>query len=200
MRILIACESSGACRRAFSALGHDVTSADMLPADDGALVGRHIVGDVTPLLDEYWDLVIAHPPCTYLTNSGVRWLYHRGTRDKVTERWQQLENGAAFFRLFLNLHHVPRVAIENPIMHSHAFALIGRRQDQIIQPWQYGHGETKATGLWLKGLPKLKPTDIVDGRLARVHRLPPTADRWKLRSATYSGIAEAMARQWGNSA
>lgn len=195
--VLIACESSGACRRAFSALGHSVTSCDLLPADDGGTVGRHIVGDVTPLLAQEWDLVIAHPPCTYLTNSGVRWLYERGTRNRVESRWQAMRDGAEFFSRFLDLSHVPRVAIENPIPHGHATALIGRKADQIIQPWQYGHGETKATGLWLKGLPKLQPTNVVDGRTARVHLLPPSKDRWKLRSATYQGIADAMAVQWG---
>lgn len=203
MRILIACESSGACRRAFSALGHDVTSADMLPADDGAIVGHHIVGDVTPLLSESWDMVIAHPPCTYLTNSGVRWLYEKGTRNRVESRWQALADGAEFFSRFLNLSHVPRVAIENPIQHSHATALIGRKHDQIIQPWQFGHPESKATALWLKGLPRLEPTNVLVKNGPWTNQTPsgqnrygPSDDRWKIRSVTYQGIADAMASQW----
>ena len=214
MRILIACETSGATRRAFAADGHDVTSVDVLPADDGASAGwqhwgrgrmRHITADVRPFLRDPWDLVIAHPPCTYLTNSGVRWLYTGGRSNADAsnlnyERWDRMTDGVELFAACYGAN-APRVAVENPIIHGHARAYLQARgisgPDQIIQPWQFGHGETKATGLWLRGLPRLTPTAIVDGRKAYCHRLPPTADRWKLRSKTYDGIARAFAAQWG---
>jgi|TARA_R110000796_G_scaffold28701_1_gene78266 hypothetical protein len=187
MRVLVACEYSGKVRDAFIAQGHDAISCDILPTDSP---GPHYQGDVFNIIDQDWDLMIAHPPCTYLTNSGVRWLHER------PERWGQLKDGAEFFRGLLEAN-IPKIAVENPVMHKYAVKIIGRRQDQIIQPWQFGHGETKATGFWLKGLPKLQPTDIVDGRQQRVHLLPPSKDRWKLRSTTYQGIADAMALQWG---
>ena len=187
MRVLVACEYSGKVRDAFIAQGHDAISCDILPTDS---LGPHYQGDVFDIIDQDWDLMIAHPPCTYLTNSGVRWLHER------PERWGQLKDGAEFFRGLLEAN-IPKIAVENPVMHKYAVKIIGRRQDQIIQPWQFGHGETKATGFWLKGLPKLQPTDIVDGRQQRVHLLPPSKDRWKLRSTTYQGIADAMALQWG---
>lgn len=159
----------------------------MLPADDHS--EHHIAGDLRDVPGT-WDIAILHPPCTRLTNSGVRWLHERNL-------WGELDEAASFFRFCLEFP-ADRVAVENPIPHKHALERIGRKYDQIIQPWQFGHGETKATCLWLKGLPPLHPTKIVEGREARIHRLPPTADRWKIRSETYAGIAAAMANQWGN--
>ena len=187
MRVLVACEYSGKVRDAFIAQGHDAISCDILPTES---IGPHYQGDAFDIIDQDWDLMIAHPPCTYLCNSGVSWLHKR------PERWGQLKDGAEFFKALLEAD-IPKIAVENPIMHKYAVDIIGRRQDQIIQPWQFGHGETKATGFWLKGLPKLQPTDIVEGREQRVHLLPPSKDRWKLRSTTYQGIADAMALQWG---
>lgn len=200
VRVLVACEYSGAVRDAFRAIGHDAVSCDLLPTESP---GPHVVGDVISLLDRAWDLVIAHPPCTFLCNSGVRWLYKSSSSglpirwlDKAGDRWQRMREAARFFRLLLDAP-APLVAVENPIMHRYAAELVGRRQDQIIQPWMFGHGETKATGLWLKGLSPLRPTNIVSGRVNRIHRLPPSPDRWKERSRTYKGIAAAMAEQWG---
>lgn len=196
MKVLIACEFSGVVRDAFRAMGHDAVSCDLLPSERP---GPHLQGDVLQYLGDGWDLMIAHPPCTYLTNSGV-WCLHR---DK--DRWGKMRDGAALFKALLNAD-IPRVAVENPIMHKYAVKIIGRRQDQVIQPWQFGHPESKGTGLWLKGLPKLKPSKILQkpeaghwnnqtpsGR----NKIGPSPDRWKLRSITYPGIAEAMAYQWG---
>ena len=182
MRVLVACEFSGVVRRAFRARGHDAISCDLLPAEDGS--AHHFVGDVLPHLGKVWDLVIAHPPCTDLAVSGARWW-----KDKPAE---QLRAAEEFFMRFVDC--APRWAIENPIGRMSS---VYRKPNQIIQPWQFGHGETKATCLWLNGLAKLKPTDIVDGREARVHRMPPGPDRWKERSRTFAGIAAAMAEQWG---
>ena len=181
MKILVACEYSGRVRDAFLALGHDALSCDLLPSD---APGPHYKGDVRDVLGAGWDLMIAHPPCTHLAVSGARWF-----KDKKIEQAAAL----SFVRLLLAAP-INRIALENPIsvISSHI-----RKPDQIIQPWQFGHGETKATCLWLKGLPHLVPTNIVDGREAKVHRLPPSEDRWKIRSTTYKGIAEAMANQWG---
>ena len=183
MRVLIACEFSGVVRRAFRARGHDAWSCDLLPAEDG---GEHIQGDALDFIDDRsWDLMIAHPPCTHLAVSGARWF-----RDKIVEQEEALE----FVGRLIN-SEIPRTAIENPIsIISSRF----RKPDQIIQPWQFGHGETKATCLWLKNLPKLVPTKIVDGREPRVHFASPGPDRWKERSRTLEGIAAAMADQWGN--
>jgi hypothetical protein len=151
---------------------------------------RHLAGDMFTAEDvDGYDLLIAHWPCTRLANSGVRWLEERNL-------WAEMRESAAGFRRILELP-VPRIVVENPIPHRYALEIIGRKYDQIIQPWQFGHGETKATCLWLKGVPPLVPTKVVSGREGRVHRLPPSADRWKLRSITYRGIAEAMAEQWG---
>ena len=185
MRVLVACEYSGVVRDAFRRRGHDAWSCDLLPCD--ADQKHHIQGDVIPVLDYDWDLIIAHPPCNHLAVSGARWF-----KDKQADGRQQA--GVDFFMQMINAP-APMVAVENPIgiMSTHY-----RKPDQIIQPWQYGHGETKATCLWLKGLPKLQPTDIVEGREQRIHRLPPSEDRWKIRSTTFKGIAEAMATQWGN--
>jgi hypothetical protein len=193
LRVLVACEYSGIVREAFAARGHDAWSCDILPTE---IPGKHYQGDVTQLMRMDWDLLIAHPPCTYLTNSGVRWLYNKDGSENE-DRWKLMVEGVEFFRMFLYADHIPKRAVENPIMHGHAARRVGRKQDQIIQPWMFGHGETKATGLWLEGLPKLEPTNIVEGREQRIWKLPPTADRAKLRSKTYEGIAQAMAQQWG---
>ena len=181
MKVLVACEYSGTVRDAFIAAGHEALSCDLLPTD---AQGPHYQGDVRDVLNDGWDLMIAHPPCTHLAVSGARWF-----KDKQAEQAEALD----FVRLLLDAP-VERIALENPIS---VISSRIRKPDQIIQPWQFGHGETKATCLWLKGLPKLTPTDIVDGREARVHKLPPSADRWKIRSTTYKGIADAMAKQWG---
>ena len=181
MKVLVACEYSGTVRDAFIAAGHEALSCDLLPTD---APGPHYQGDVRGVLHDGWDLMIAHPPCTHLAVSGARWF-----KDKQAEQAEALD----FVRLLLDAP-IERIALENPIS---VISSRIRKPDQIIQPWQFGHGETKATCLWLKGLPKLTPTDIVDGREARVHKLPPSADRWKIRSTTYKGIADAMAQQWG---
>ena len=196
MRVLVACEYSGTVRRAFKELGHDVWSCDLLDADDESEF--HYKRDVLEVINWGWDLMIAHPPCTYLSNSGVSWLHKDATR------WGKMKAGAEFFSALMNVN-IPKIAIENPIMHKYAVEIIGRRQDQIVQPWMFGHTERKATGLWLKGLPKLTPTNNVQEEMLllpknqqqRLHYLPPSADRWKIRSTTYKGIAEAMAQQWG---
>jgi len=182
MRVLTGCEYSGRVRRAFRALGHEAWSCDVLPSEDNS--PYHYQCDVRELLGDNWDMAIFHPPCTHLAVSGARWF-----KDKLPEQAEALE----FVRMLLDAP-IPRIALENPvsIISSHI-----RKPDQVIQPWQFGHGETKATCLWLKGLPKLIPTDIVSGREAKVHRMPPGPDRWKDRSRTYLGVAEAMAAQWG---
>lgn len=181
MRVLVACEFSGTVRDAFRARGHDAWSCDLLQTD---VHGPHIMGDVREVLGDGWDLMVGHPPCTHLAVSGARWF-----RDKVQEQAEALE-----FVRTLMAAPIPMIAIENTV--SIISSRI-RKPDQVIQPWMFGHGETKATCLWLKNLPKLTPTRIVEGREPRVHRLPPKPDRWKLRSVTYKGIAEAMADQWG---
>ena len=186
MRILIACEFSGIVRNAFALQGHDVWSCDLLPTE---LPGNHIQGNVLDILHNDWDMMIAHPPCTYLCNSGVRWLHER------KGRWDKMKDGVDFFRVLLTAP-IYKIAIENPIPHKYALRVIGREYDQIIQPWQFGHGETKATCLWLKNLPRLLPTKIIRNREHRLHKLPPSKDRSKLRSKTYVGIAKAMADQW----
>jgi len=186
MRVLVACEFSGAVRDAFAARGHQAWSCDLLPSETSE-GGYHFEGDVRWWLDHpwwKWDLMIAHPPCTHLAVSGARWF-----KDKQKEQAKALD----FVRTLMNAP-IERIAIENPI--SIISSRI-RKPDQIIQPWQFGHGETKATCLCLKGLPKLVPTDIVEGREARVHRMPPGPNRWKERSKTFLGIARAMAEQWG---
>lgn len=182
VRVLINCEFSGTVRRAFRARGHDAWSCDLLEAEDGS--PYHIQGDAIEAVGRGWDLMVAHPPCTHLAVSGARWFV-----SKRTEQAEALE----FVRRLFDAN-VGRSAVENPV--SIISSKI-RKPDQIIQPWQFGHGETKATCLWLKNLPKLVPTNIVSGREARVHKMPPTPDRWKERSRTFSGIAAAMAEQWG---
>lgn len=181
MRVLVACEFSGVVRRDFRARGHDAWSCDLLPAEDA---GEHYQCDVRGILNNAWDLIIAHPPCTYLAVSGARWF-----KDRQKEQNEALE----FVRTIMHAQ-CDRIAIENPIS---VISTRIRKPDQIIQPWQFGHGETKATCLWLKGLPKLTPTNIVAGRVARVHYVSPGPNRWKERSRTLNGIAAAMAEQWG---
>lgn len=196
MRILVACEYSGKVREAFRKLGHDAWSCDILPSDDNS--PYHYTGGVFYIINDGWDMMIAHPPCTYLTNAGVSWLYRK------EGRWEQMREGAEFFKKLLEAD-IPKIAVENPIMHKYAVEIIGRRQDQVIQPWMFGHMEQKATCLWLKGLPLLKPTNDVKTEMLklpkevaqRLHYLPPSKDRWKIRSETYQGIADAFAAQWG---
>jgi len=196
MRVLVACEYSGRVRDAFIAAGHEALSVDLLPTDQP---GPHYQGDIFDVIDDGWDLMVAHPPCTYLANSGAKHLYLGMKKENGPnpERWKNMREGAAFFKSLLNAP-IPRIAVENPIMLGHARKIIGAGPTQIIQPWQFGHGETKATGLWLKNLPPLVPTDIVDGREQRVHMMPPGPLRWKLRSTTFQGIADAMGQQWGS--
>ncbi len=187
MRVLIACEFSGVVREAFRALGHDAWSCDLLPAEDGS--EYHMIGDAfCAAHGDTWDLMIAHPPCTRLTVAGARWF--KGREDE--------QEAAICFVESLWKAPIPSIAIENPIGVLSTRSLL-RKPTQIIQPWQFGHGEVKATCLWLKGLPKLTPTNIVAGRMARVHREAPGPDRWKNRSRTLTGIAAAMAAQWGAS-
>lgn len=185
MRVLVACEFSGIVRRAFRRAGHDAWSCDLLPAEDRDV--HHFDGDIFHHLSATaynWDLMIAHPPCTHLAVSGARWF-----KDKRGEQIDALE----FVRMLLD-SPIERIALENPIS---IISSCIRKPDQIIQPWMFGHGETKATCLWLKNLPKLRPTKMVEGREGRVHRMPPGPDRWKERSRTLQGIADAMAEQWG---
>lgn len=187
MRVLVACEFSGVVRRAFQDLGHEAWSCDLLPAEDGS--DWHYQGDVLGIIGQgNWDLMIAHPPCTDLAVSGARWFPQKradGSQQRALD----------FVRALLDAP-IPRIALENPVS---IISSAIRKPDQIIQPWQFGHGEVKATCLWLKGLPKLVPTDIVDGRVPRVHHASPGPDRWKERSRTLPGIAAAMADQWGRS-
>ena len=181
MKVLVACEFSGTVRDAFAARGHDAWSCDILPTDKP---GQHLQCDVREVLDRKWDIMIAHPPCTHLAVSGARWF-----KDKQTEQAEALD----FVRTLLEAP-IEKIALENPV--SIISSRI-RKPDQTIQPWQFGHGEVKRTCLWLKNLPLLKPTEEVVGREARVHKMPPSPDRWKKRSITYQGIANAMAEQWG---
>jgi hypothetical protein len=189
MRVLIACEFSGIVREAFKKRGHDAWSCDLLPTE---IPGQHIQKNIISVLYDgwgakggRWDLMIAHPPCTYLASSGARWF-----------KYKQKEQAEAreFFMQLATCRDIEKRCIENPIG---IMSTKYRKPDQIIQPWQFGHGETKATCLWLTNLPKLQPTNIVGGRIARVHLEPPGPDRWKKRSRTYQGIADAMAEQWG---
>ena len=180
MRVLVACEFSGIVRDAFIARGHDAVSVDLLPSERP---GPHIQGDVRQYLRAGWDLMIAHPPCQHLAVSGARWF---------AEKRQEQSEALAFVQGLLDAP-IPRIALENPVS---VISTRIRKPDQIIQPWQFGHGETKATCLWLKGLPPLVPTHIVEGRKPRVHHASPGPDRWKERSRTLPGIAEAMAAQW----
>jgi hypothetical protein len=186
MKVLVACEFSGIVREEFRKMGHDAWSCDLL---DTEIPGNHYKGNVLDILYDGWDMMIAHPPCTRLANSGVRWLKERNL-------WKEMEEGAEFFKLLISAP-IDKIATENPIQHKYARGIIGVSYSQIIQPWQFGEGETKATCLWLKNLPKLIPTNIVEGREQRIHKLPPSDTRWKERSKTFVGIAQAMAQQWG---
>ena len=181
MKVLVACEFSGVVRSAFAGAGHDAWSCDILPTD---LPGNHIQGDVCEVLEDGWDMMIAHPPCTHLAVSGARWF-----KDKQEEQVQALE----FVRTLLNAP-IEHIALENPVS---IISTRIRKPDQCIQPWQFGHGETKRTCLWLRNLPPLIPTCVVEGREGRVWKESPGPGRWKRRSITYTGIAEAMAQQWG---
>jgi site-specific DNA-cytosine methylase len=198
MRVLVACEYSGRVRDAFIAKGHDAVSCDLLPTDSPCWTydpytrirtnhpdrGYHHQRNVLDILNDGWDLMIAHPPCTHLSVSGARWF-----KDKQKEQQEALD----FVRQLLDAP-IEKIALENPIS---IISSKVRKPDQIIQPWMFGHGETKATCLWLKNLPLLVPTDIVEGREARIHKMGPSPDRWKERSRTFIGIAKAMAEQWG---
>lgn len=193
MKVLVACEYSGAVRDAFLAKGHDAWSCDLLPTDKP---GPHIQGDVTEILNQNWDLMIAHPPCTYLCSSGLHWNKRR------PERAAQTQAALDFVRLLLDAP-IPRIALENPIG---CISTQIRKPDQTIQPWQFGHPESKATCLWLKNLPVLTATQVLslpasghweNQTKSGQNKLPPSKDRWKLRSVTYAGIAQAMADQWG---
>ncbi|WP_316234944.1 MULTISPECIES: hypothetical protein [unclassified Bradyrhizobium] len=196
-RVLVACEFSGTVRRAFAARGHDAWSCDLLPAEDRT--NKHIVGDARNLLGDGWDLlIVAHPPCTRLCNSGVRWLSVPPPGRELADMWRELDEAAALFSAFWNAP-IDRICVENPVMHKHGKARIENYAEpaQSVQPWQHGHGETKRTCLWLKNLPALRPTNIVTGRAQRVHRMGETKNRWKERSRFFPGIAAAMADQWG---
>ena len=193
MRVLVACEYSGIVRNAFIARGHDAMSCDLLPSDRE---GPHYQGDVRDILNQGWDLMIAHPPCTYLAASGLHW------NKRVPGRSLLTEEALEFVRLLLGAD-IPKIALENPVS---CISTRVRKPDQIIQPWQFGHDASKATCLWLRGLPLLRPTnELPGGRHARranqtasgQNKLPPSADRWRIRSTTYQGIADAMASQWG---
>jgi hypothetical protein len=213
MRVLVACEFSGTVGAAFGRRGHEVVTVDLLPTEGDATFYRHIQGDVLEVLahpHEHFsgpiELLVAHPPCTFLTNAGARWLYEPGTRTKVAARWAGMDEGAAFFRALWSAD-VPRIAVENPVMMGHAKELTGAgNPTQTVQPWWFGHHEVKSTCLWLKGLPKLVPTDNVKDAMlaattyaqrAKVHHASPHPDRWKKRSLTLPGLAQAMAEQWG---
>lgn len=183
MRVLVACEYSEEVRDQFISGGHEAMSCDLLPTD---APGPHYEGDVRDVLDYPWDLMIAHPPCTHLSISGARHF--------ETKRSDGRQQSAVSFFMMLAKADIPMIGIENPVC---IMSSMWRRPDQIIQPWQFGHGETKATCLWLKGLPLLRATNIVDGREQRIHRMAPGPHRWKERSKTFPGIAAAMADQWG---
>ena len=198
MKVLVACEFSGRVRDAFIKRGHDAISCDILETESP---GPHYVGDVRDLLDQDWDLIVAHPPCTYLAQSGVQWL------KKVDSRWSEMLKAVEFFNLFLE-HPCPRICIENPIMHGYARERLANQTPytQKVQPYHHGHPEKKGTCLWLKGLPLLRASNNVSEQMigmhpsekAKVHWTPPGKDRQKNRSRTYLGIAEAMAEQWGS--
>lgn len=185
MKVLVACEYSGIVRDAFLARGHDAMSCDLLPTE---APGPHYEGDVFDVINYPWDLMIAHPPCTHLCVSGAKHF-----KDKKMDGRQQ--SAVSFFKKLIRLgEYIQKIAIENPVG---IMSTLCRKPNQIIQPWQFGHGETKATCLWLWNLPNLIPTNVVDGRENRIHRMPPSDNRGKLRSMTYQGIADAMADQWG---
>jgi hypothetical protein len=211
MRVLIGCESSGKTREAFRRRGHEAWSCDLLPSADNS--PWHFQQDIRHVLHcmrGYFDLFIVHPTCTFLCNSGVKHLYIDGRKENgpYLPRWQKMREAAEFFKEMLNAD-IPRVVAENPIMHGHAQAIIGCGPSQIIQPWQFGHPEFKATCLWIRGVPLLQPTKILvppavgtqEHKVwSRVHRMPPGADRWQKRSETLQGHSDAYAEQWGMAA
>lgn len=208
-KVLIGCETSGIVREAFLALGHDAWSCDILPADTPT--NRHIQGDIRSVMMDDWDLMaVMHPPCTRLCNSGVRWLSRAPTGRTLTDMWAELHEGAELFSAVWNVSHIPCVAVENPVMHRHAKALIENYTppSQSVQPWQFGNdpsgpdNEKKRTCFWLRNLPRLAATGTLDGTDARdsVHKASPGADRWKVRSRFFPGLASAMADQWGHHA
>jgi hypothetical protein len=199
--VLVACEFSGIVRDAFIAAGHDAVSCDLEPTESP---GPHYQGDVRDILGDGWDLMVAHPPCTYLTNAGVRWLYgDYGHKMAATSligeaRWEAMREGAELFRALLDAS-IPRIAVENPIMHEHAVTAIGRKQDQVIQPWMFGDPVQKAVALWLVGLPLLLAEGPIETeRHQLVHKMAPSPTRSKDRSRLFPGIARAMAAQWGS--
>lgn len=206
LRVLVGCETSGTVRRAFAALGHDAWSCDLLPADDGS--NHHIRGDVRDVLNDGWDLLaVLHPPCTRLCNSGVRWLSVPPPGRTEEEMWAELDDGAALFSACWNAP-IERVCVENPVMHKYAKARIANFKPaaQTVQPWMFGDPAFKGTGLYLRNLPKLRPTNRLEPPKAgtdehkawsAIHRHPPGPERWKVRSKTFQGIADAMASQWG---
>ena len=199
MRVLVACEFSGIVRDAFARRGHDAWSCDLLPSETP---GNHYQGDVLPYLEQSWDLIIAHPPCTYLTNAGVCHLYNGKARNE--QRWADMLKGAEFFKQLLNAN-IPKIAIENPLPHGYAVKAIGRKYDQRLQPWMFGHRESKGIFLWLEGLPPLMSTCNVKNQMIklpkreqqRIHYMSPGPERSKERSRFYPGIGDAMATQWG---
>jgi hypothetical protein len=200
MIIAVLCETSNKVSQAFRNKGHEVWSFDILKNDVDQ--EHHIETDLNDMFlardlwRNYWkqfDMVIGHPPCTYLCNSGVKWLYKDRPSETKEERRRKMMDAVTFWYNMWDLP-VKKMVLENPISHKYA---LGKFYDQIIQPWQHGHGETKATGLKVRGLPLLEPSNIVEGREGRLHKLPPSKDRGKIRSETYQGIADAMADQWG---
>lgn len=199
MNVMVFFEFSATVRDAFRSEGHNAWSLDILPTEGDH--NYHIVADARDYVERYgWntpngkpiDLAVFHPPCQYLANSGARWLYKKD-KSRDEDRWGKMREAAELFQWCLD-SPVPMSCVENPIQIGHAGL---PKYTQVVQPFEYGHGETKATCLWLKGLPLLEPTDVVDGREARIHKMPPSPDRWKDRSRTYPGIAKAMASQWG---
>lgn len=202
MKVLVACEHSQVVCKAFRAKGHEAFSCDIVPCDGGH-PEWHIQDDVMKHLGDGWDLMIGHPMCVNLCNSGVRWIKNPDGSLNASRHLKCVNDGT-FFEILLGeecpVHNIPKVCIENSIPHKYAYfpyGAIHRKYDQIIQPWQFGHGETKATCLWLKNLPKLIPTNIVPGREHRIHRMAPGPNRSRNRAITYQGIADAMAEQWG---
>lgn len=189
MKVLIACEFSGTVRDAFTKAGHEATSCDLLPTEKR---GRHYMGDVRDILNDGWDLMIAHPPCTFLAVSANKW-YKPEFKERFPTRHEDRKKAIEFFMLLANCK-IPKYCIENPIG---IMSTVYKKPTQVIQPWMYGHGETKATCLWLRGLPRLNGFNAVEGREQRLHKLPPSEERWKERSRTFYGIAKAMAEQWG---
>lgn len=205
MKILIACEHSGTVKQEFQKKGHDVTSCDLKPCEVDS--STHHQGDVIPLLDQDWDMIIAHPTCTYLTNSGVSWLYKDSKTMTKEQRWKELDDAAEFFSLFLNAK-CPKICVENPVMHKHAKSRIKNffPASQVVQPWHHGEPFFKGTCLWLKGIPLLEDTNRLTPpkygtedykKWSKLHLLPPGPKRAETRSRTFLGIAQAMANQWG---